>query len=293
MADVFQLRWQHLLESGVKYASKSTPFEVTRGLAETPGGLEVQITTTMPEPFWEHGIAESWFKAIQRAEAFIFVEDQYFRAPMLNALIEKRMKEQPELVLVVITQPVSEWTDPGCAWTTQSYSQFVAQFPERFLTLQLRSFDVSINDGAFVWDETDARFQDMSVHSKMLIVDDRFMSVGSANKNNRGMVYEAEMNAVVLEPSWVRAQRRRILGQLLPKGAAVSDDPKQWFQAMSKAASANDAVYAAWESELWDLDLDGEPVSDAMLPRGFLYSLSFGTLADCLFESVGPEQTSQ
>jgi hypothetical protein len=120
VADVFQMRWQHLLDSGVEFASKSTPFEVVRDLPETPGGIEVQITTTMPEPFWEHGIAESWFKATQRAESFIFIEDQYFRAPMLNALIEKRMKERPEVVLVVVTQPVSEWTDPGCAWTNQS-----------------------------------------------------------------------------------------------------------------------------------------------------------------------------
>ncbi|MBM4359284.1 MAG: hypothetical protein FJ096_14375 [Deltaproteobacteria bacterium] len=292
VADVFQRRWQHQLDAGVEYAGTSTPFEVKPDPSELPDGVEVQITTTLPQPFWEHGIAETWFKAVARAEKFIFIEDQYFRAPMLNELIAKRMQERPELLLVVVTQPVSGWFDPGCAWTHQSHALFASKFPARYLSLQLRSLDVTVDESPLVWDETDAHFVDMGLHSKMLIVDDRFMSIGSANKNNRGMVYEAEMNAVVIEPSWVREQRRRLLGLVLPPNTVVADDPKAWFAELASAALFNDAAYDAWKSEDWDLDLDGAPISPSLLPRGFLYSLSFGTLADCLFESVGPDQTS-
>jgi len=293
VADVFQKRWQLQLDTGAEYSAAATPFSIEHNLPEQPGGLEVQITTTMPQPFWEHGVAESWFKAIARAEKYIFIEDQYFRAPMINEVIAKRMKEKPELVLVVITMPVGEWFDPGCAWTHQSNALFATQFPGRYLTLQLRAFDVSIDDGFFVWDETDAHFVNMFVHSKMLIVDDHFMSVGSTNKNNRGLVYEAEMNAVVLEPAWVRTQRRRILQQLLPKESVVSDDAKTWYAQLGAAAQSNDAVYDAWDKASWDLDLDGQPLPPAYVPRGFLYSLHFGSLGDCLLESVGPDQTSK
>lgn len=293
VADVFQRRWQHQLDSDVTYAAFNTPFEVERDVAEIPEGLEVQITTTMPNPFWEHGIAETWLKAVARAERFLFIEDQYFRAPMLNAVIEKRMTEKPELVLVVVTRPVGEWADPGCAWTYQSDTLFASKFPGRYLPLRLRAFDVAISDGPLVWDETDAYFVDVDVHSKMLIVDDRFMSVGSANKNNRGMVYEAEMNAAIANPTWVTQQRRRILEQLLPKGAVVSDDPKVWFAALGAAAGANAKVYQAWTDAGFDLDLDGAPVPPAYVPKGLVYPQEFGSLADCLFESVGPDLTSQ
>ena len=293
VADVFQKRWQLQLDSGVEYASAAKPFEIAHDLPEQPGGLEVQITTTMPQPFWEHGVAESWWKALARAEQYIFIEDQYFRAPMINELIAKRMKEKPDLILVVITMPVGEWFDPGCAWTHQSNTLFATQFPARYLTLQLRSFDVAIDDGFFVLDETDAHFVDMSVHSKMLIVDDHFMSVGSTNKNNRGLVYEAEMNAVVIDPAWVRTQRRRLLEQLLPKGSIVGDNANAWFSELAAAAKANDAVYDAWSQVGFDLNLNGAPVPANYLPNGFLYSLHFGSLVDCLLESVGPDQTSK
>lgn len=293
VADVFQRRWQHQLDSDVTFASASTPFEVDRDIPEVPGGLEVQITTTMPQPFWEHGIAESWMKAIARAENYIFIEDQYFRAPMLNDVIEKRMVEKPGLLLVVVTQPVNEWTDPGCAWTYKSHTLFASKFPGRYLTLQLRGFDVAVNDGIFVVDETDAHFVDFYVHSKMLIVDDRFMSIGSANKNNRGVVYEAEMNAVVIDPDWVRLQRRRILEQMLPKGTFVSDGAQGWFGQLASAAEDNAKVYQLWDDAGFDLNLNGAPLPSQYEPHGFLYPLEFGSLADCFFESVGPDQTSK
>ena len=101
------------------------------------------------------------------------------------------MAQVPDLRLIVITKPINEWTDPGCAQTYIANAEFESAFPNRYLLLQLRAYDTHVTWGI---DETDAVFADMDTHSKMLIVDDKFMSVGSANKNNRGMVYEGELN---------------------------------------------------------------------------------------------------
>ncbi len=289
-ADVFQKRWEHQLKSGVDYATNSTNFAVQRNIAERPNGKQIQVTPTLPQPFWEHAIAETWVNAVSQANEYIYIEDQYFRAPMLNDAIVARMDANPNVKLVVITKPINEWTDPGCAWTYKSHALFETKFPGRYVLLQLRSFDTVVTWGI---DETEARWANIDVHSKMLIVDDKFLSVGSANKNNRGMLYEGEMNVAVLDPTWVREARRKIFANLLPAGTAPTDDVATWWTQLAQAAAANDAVSAAWTAEGDDISLDGAPLPAKYTPQGFVYSLDFGPESDCLIESVGPDMTVQ
>ena len=288
VADVFHTRWELVRGEGVDYSEHATSFEVDRDLPEHEGGLQLQITTTMPDPFWEHSIAESWLNAIAQAEDYILIEDQYFRAPMLTEAILARMAEVPGLRLVVITRPVSEWTDPGCAWTHRTDGQLEAALGDRYLLLQLRSFDTEVTWG---WDETEARYADIYIHSKLLIVDDTFLSVGSANKNNRGMIYEGEMNVAVVDRAWVRAARRRVLAAILPPGTPATDETAAWWTQLVDAAAWNDAVRARWDAEGDDISLDGAPLPAEYAPRGFVYDLDFGTVDDCLMEDVGPDMT--
>jgi hypothetical protein len=206
---------------------------------------------------------------------------------MLNDALLARMRERPELKLVVITKPVNEWADPGCRWTYESAGLFAKEFPSRFLFLQLRSFDTQVTWGV---DETDAHFVDMDVHSKLFVVDDKFLSVGSANKNNRGMIYEAELNVAVLDEAWVRLARRRVLANVL-RGGQPSDDADAWFDQLAAAAAYNDAVYARWDAEGMDISLDGAPLPNDLRPRGYVYTLPFEDVSECLFESVGPDMT--
>ncbi|MSP26116.1 MAG: hypothetical protein EXR75_13360 [Myxococcales bacterium] len=289
VSGMFRRRWQRGLDSGVEYFEHATAFASAAAPPGHQDGVLAQITATVPEPFAEQSIAETWFRAVDRAERFIFIEDQYFRAPMLNDRILARMLDVPDLVLVVVMRPVGEWADPGCAWTYQSLGLFASNFPERFLALRLEAFDVAVDPSFVVIDETDAYFVPIDLHSKMLIIDDVFMSVGSANKNNRGMIYEAELNVAVLDATWVRTERERIVRGLLPKGLSLSPTDAGWFAQLADAAAHNDAVRANWQAENDDLDLDGAPLQSAYLPRGFLYSLGYGSLSDCLFESVGPD----
>ena len=286
--DVFRRRWQRLIAARARYSDDATDFALPPPAAPLAGGVQAQVTATMPAPYNEAAIAETWFNAVRNAREYIFIEDQYFRIPMLVDEIVRRMTDVPSLRLVVITKPVSEWTDPGCAWTHRTWDTLRERFADRFMTLQLRAFDTQVTGG---FDETDARFVDMDVHSKILIVDDVFLSVGSANKNNRGIVYEGELNVAVLDRTWVRAARRRILGNILPPGASVSDDAGEWYRALGDAARYNDAVRERWRMEGDDISLDGAPVPEDHIPRGFVYTLTFRRIENCLFESVGPDMS--
>jgi phosphatidylserine/phosphatidylglycerophosphate/cardiolipin synthase-like enzyme len=288
-ADIFKRRWDHTRELGVEYSENASSFEVQREIAPRNGGVQVQVTATLPEPFWEHAIAETWFNAVRNAERFILIEDQYFRVPMLNEAIVERMEEMPDLELVVITKPVNEWTDPGCAQTYLADELFKSTFPGRYTTLQLRAFDTVETWG---FEETESRFVDIDVHSKVLIVDDVFASIGSANKNNRGIVYEGELNVAIVDEAKVTALRREMLANLLP-GWSPTDAAPEWVSDLRAAALQNDAVYAAWEAEGGDLSLDGAALPASLSPRGFVYSLDFGVLSACLLESVGPDMTGE
>jgi phosphatidylserine/phosphatidylglycerophosphate/cardiolipin synthase-like enzyme len=288
VADVFHKRWELARLEDVEFSGNATPFTVDREQTAHADGLQLQVTTTMPDPLWEHGIVETWLNAVAKAEKYILVEDQYWRAPILTEAILRRMAQVPTLQLVVITKPINEWTDPGCAWSYRTNTQLEAAVPGRYHLLQLRAFDTVVTWG---FDETESRFEDIDTHSKLLIVDDVFLSVGSANKNNRGLIYEGEMSVAIKDAAFVREARRRVLQNLLGAGVVVSDDATQWKNQLLNAAAWNDGVWNAWDNEGGDISLDGAPLPAAYAPRGFVYSLEFRDVNECFLEDVGPDMT--
>lgn len=287
VADVFHNRWAEVLALGVDYSENASDFSVGRDIEPRAGGVQAQVTATLPEPFWEHAIAETWFNAVGMAEQYIFIEDQYFRIPLLADAIIDRMNAVPDLRLIVVTKPVSEWTDPGCEWTYRTTMELGALFPGRFALYQLRAFDYELQD--LGPDETRGYFEDIDVHSKMLIVDDLFLSVGSANKNNRGIIYEGELNVAILDPEWVRLARRRIFQNILPPGALETDTVDTFWEQFVEAAAWNQFVWENWDAEGFDINLDSAPLPDSYRPEGLVYPLDFGIPSDCAIEGMGED----
>jgi phosphatidylserine/phosphatidylglycerophosphate/cardiolipin synthase-like enzyme len=288
----FQTRWDHLIDSGAAYSAHSSKFEVYSNIAANDQGVQVQITTTMPTPWGEQSIAETWLNAVAQAQDYILIEDQYWRSPLLVEAILARMKEVPTLRLVVITKPVDTWLDPGCEWTHLTHLWLKTEFPDRYRVYQLKVFELLETWGL---NETEGHFADMDVHSKMFIVDDTFMSVGSCNKNNRGLLYEGEMNVAVFDADWVRTERLEILSNILPADTPAADSVAEWWVQLEVAASYNALAYANWEDANFELNLetffDSVELPDSWVPRGFVYPLSFGLPAECFLEGVGPDST--
>ncbi len=183
----------------------------------------------------------------------------------------QRMRDQPNLRLIVVILNVDEWTDGGCEWTYDAHNRLMAEFPDRYDLYQLRTFDHVVTWGI---DETESRYADVYLHDKMLIVDDIYLSVGSANKNNRGLIYEGEITANIVDPVWVRDQRRRIIANMVGPDWVQTDNSADWHAQMNTAAAWNDEVYTRWDDEGWDIDNgDGTPPLPAeYTPSGFLYS---------------------
>ena len=287
--DVFARRWEEQRAAGVAYSANATQTFVGWPVSARAGGIQAQVIATMPAPHHEYAILETLLKAVSRATTYILIEDQYFRAPILYDLIMARMQAVPQLKLIVVTNAVGEWSDPGCYQTHLANEAFLNQFPSRFRTYMLRSYDAFDTGCSFCVDEVGAYFADMDLHSKLVLIDDVFLETGSCNSNNRGLLYEGELAVAVHNPAWVRDARDEIFETFLGPDYDPSTSGGGLFGAMAAQAAANQAAYDAWDDEGFDLDLDGDPIPGWMRPSGFVYPLVFDSPDDCLLEGMGPD----
>jgi phosphatidylserine/phosphatidylglycerophosphate/cardiolipin synthase-like enzyme len=288
--EILWRRWEDAIEQGELYADGATHFVLDAAPAEVPaaqGGVPTQVAATMPEPWNEQSIRETHAKAIAQAERYIFIEDQYFRAPLMNELIVARMLEVPELVLIVVSMDVSTW-DGGAKFTYLSDATFRSLFPDRYLLLQLRSAALHTEEG-YIWDDVYFYLEDIYTHSKLRIVDDRYLSVGSCNMNNRGYLYEGELNVSVLDEALAAEARRSILAQLVGSDHAsrLGDDMAANLELLRAVSEENAEIAAWWDEAVWDLEADeAEARWRVYRPSGFVYPLEI----DADYEwDVGPD----
>jgi phosphatidylserine/phosphatidylglycerophosphate/cardiolipin synthase-like enzyme len=58
------------------------------------------------------------------------------------------------------------------------------------------------------------RYREIYIHSKLLLIDDTFLTLGSANLNQRSMAVDSEINLAAIAPDKASDLRRRIWRQL-------------------------------------------------------------------------------
>ena len=277
-------RWQQSISAGEPYTENNTTWTAPPPTNPNIGGtLQAQFQMTMPDPYPERSILESHIKAIRQAQNYIYIEDQYWRAPVLNDVLLEVLLERPQLKLVVVTSPVSS-LDPSAHWTSISDELFRTNVPDQYVTLTTKSFDWAIDEDLF-FDDVDVFSEQHLLHSKLMIIDDRYLTIGSANKNNRGLLYEGEANVAILDEAWVSEQRARVMENLLGPAWAqyLTDDFSETWELLLQAAEENEAVVRWWESNAGDMD--PEDAMDAELvtwPSGFVYPLELpdGSLID-------------
>ena len=230
LEDNFRQRWNHMIDEDAKWADQASAMAVPRAVRRRRRGSAVQVVRTMPEPFDERGILDVHIRAVNTARKLIFIEDQYFRSTHLSDAIADAVRRWPELHVIVLTiQGQAEGLGTG-AWTRECFERIQRRLPES----RRRAFELY---SLKVWDrDADGRghLEDVDNHSKLMIVDDRFLTVGSCNINDRGFEYEGEINIAVVDPPKVRAWREDIwrahLGDDRRIGGGVDGDVAVWME---------------------------------------------------------------
>jgi phosphatidylserine/phosphatidylglycerophosphate/cardiolipin synthase-like enzyme/membrane protein DedA with SNARE-associated domain len=132
-------------------------------------------------------VKQLYIDAIKAARRWIYLENQYFTVPEIGDALGKRLQESdgPEVVLVSRLR--------GGGWLEEST---MGTLRARLLG-QLRSKDPHRRLRVYYPDREDLPGETINVHSKVMVVDDRFARVGSANLNNRSMGYDSECDLAV------------------------------------------------------------------------------------------------
>ncbi len=122
---------------------------------------------------------------IAAARRFIYIENQYFTAGKIAAAIAARMREDdpPEIVLVM-PRTADGWLEQRAMDAARVR---LARAIGRVDRLNRFRIYVPVTAGG----------QDIYVHAKVSIVDDRFLRVGSANLNNRSLGLDSECDIAI------------------------------------------------------------------------------------------------
>ena len=118
--------------------------------------------------------------AIRSARRCIYMENQYFTAPLIADELAKRLKEAdgPEVVLIS---------------AEHSPSYFDQMTMDRTRVLFLKTLQQADRHGRLqAYSQVTTLGRTIIVHSKLTIIDDTLLRVGSANINNRSMGFDTE-----------------------------------------------------------------------------------------------------
>ena len=135
-------------------------------------------------------IRNLYLDAIASAEELIYLENQYFTSLDIYRALLKRMQSkggQPLQIVLILPREPNAWVEEIALTTAQTRIL-------KSLREEARKFghDLGVYFPAS-WEK--GKPVATYVHSKLLLVDDRFLTVGSANATNRSMGLDTELNA--------------------------------------------------------------------------------------------------
>jgi phospholipase D1/2 len=181
--------------------------------------VDVGIARTQPRYDGEDAVHEAetlFVESIDLAEREIYIENQFLSSPLIADRLADRLSRCPELEVVIVAP--------------RSHDSWVERHTMRNGRIRFwrRIRAAGGNRVRLVYPavEQGGRATNTMIHSKVMVVDDRFLRVGSANMNNRSMGADTECDLAVeartdRERMAIRELRNRLLGEHC--GVAAAD----------------------------------------------------------------------
>jgi phosphatidylserine/phosphatidylglycerophosphate/cardiolipin synthase-like enzyme len=211
VAEHFRVRWETVAEEPLGPVLEYGP----------DGETELQVVRTVPEriyPALDQGdftILESYLRALRSARKLVYLENQFLWSPEICDVLVEKLRHPPtddfRLVVLLPAHP-----NNGGDHTRGQLGRLVAADEgNRFLacTLHQRGGD-------------DPR--PVYVHAKIGIVDDEWLTLGSANLNEHSLFNDTEMNVATWDAGLARSTRLALWAEHLERDAGeIPDDPAQ------------------------------------------------------------------
>lgn len=145
--------------------------------------------------------------SISQAERFVYIENQFVTSMDVARGLARRLRERPELELVIVSpRSYESWV---VEQTLGNERARVMEALKRAGGDRVRVMYPSVTDGQ--------ASADTMVHSKVVVIDDRFLRVGSANLNNRSMGADSECDLAIdarndTDRAAIETMRNRLIG---------------------------------------------------------------------------------
>lgn len=189
---------------------------------EPAGNVEAQFVRTVPEriydflPKGEFSIIESYLRALRSAERFVYLENQFLWSPEVCAVLAEKLERPPRddfRVVVLLPERANNGHDD-----TRGQLGVLAEADDRGGNGRLLACTIRSRTGE--------RSERLYVHAKVGIVDDRWLTVGSANVNAHSLFNDTEVNVVTCDESLARDTRLRLWAEHLERPQSeVDGDP--------------------------------------------------------------------
>lgn len=230
-----------------KWAPKAPELRSTFAIA-TKGETTVQVghTSFAKKPGDPRDIRSSYRHAIERARKYIYLENQYFVSKKLAGYVAKRLRENPTLQVLIVVPNKAEDFAIGPAISLRLYrmiallrgdASYGGASPDRVQLLTLVKQPASGDP-----------FTPVYVHAKVAIIDDRFLTIGSANGARRSLAFDTELNSFVDDEAAARSFRTTLWGEHLsskgypaPKPEELAD-PKKAIELIRTASRVNQQI---------------------------------------------------
>jgi phosphatidylserine/phosphatidylglycerophosphate/cardiolipin synthase-like enzyme len=210
VAEHFRMRWHEITRESLPPVSQPAP----------AGDVELQIVRTVPErvydalPRGDFRVLESYIGALRSAQRYIYVENQFLWSPEIARVLRDKLTDPPtpdfRLVLVLPSNPKNGSDD-----TRGTLAELIDADGDngRILACALYARSGPHADPIYV-------------HAKIAIVDDRWLTLGSANLNEHSLFNDSEMNVVANDAELARRTRERLWGEHLELPPdQIPDDP--------------------------------------------------------------------
>jgi phosphatidylserine/phosphatidylglycerophosphate/cardiolipin synthase-like enzyme len=215
VADVaghFRARWQEV-------AGEPLPDPV---VPEPAGDVELQVVRTVSEQMYDFAprgdfrILEAYTRALRSAREFVYLENQFLWAPELVEILAEKLRNPPTpgfRVVVLLPAKANNGADD-----TRGQLGVLVEADDgagRFLACTLYARDPGGGPANPVY-----------VHAKIGIVDDRWLTIGSANINAHSLYNDGEVNVITQDRALARDTRLRLWAEHLETSpSAISGDP--------------------------------------------------------------------
>jgi phosphatidylserine/phosphatidylglycerophosphate/cardiolipin synthase-like enzyme len=161
------------------------------GPVSGPSVAAVQLLRTLPGnvftepqanaellPHGETGVLEAYQRAIMKAEEYIYIEDQYFNSEEIVEAIKARMVERPQLEVIIVINPRPDIGGYHPHQTRLINDLIKAGGEDRVAVFTMWSCDTT---------NPKLEVAPIYVHSKVCIIDDRWVAIGTANVDGASM----------------------------------------------------------------------------------------------------------